>query len=105
ARLASTAASSNPAPPAKAKAQIATTVSPAPVTSKTSLGSVGKCFVAQRGRNRLIPSAPRVISTAWARHLRTSFFPAAQSEPSSLIAIPEASLASVLLGVIKVGNR
>src|SRR6478672_3148578 len=102
ATLASTAASSKPAPLAKAKAHIATTVSPAPVTSKTSLGSVGKCFGARRRRNRLMPSAPRVISTAWARHFRTSFLPAASRDISSWIAIPDASLASVLLGVIKV---
>ncbi len=87
ATLAITAAASKSPPQASTRAHTATTVSPAPVTSKTSRGSVGKCLGLQRGRNKLMPSAPRVISTPWARHWRSNFAPAASSVLSSRMSI------------------
>src|SRR5262245_28042937 len=65
--LARLAALTKSAPAASASAMVATTVSPAPVTSNTSRATVGRCVYFWPRSKRLMPSGPRVIT----RHSRS----------------------------------
>src|SRR5207244_9760339 len=61
--LASIAASASVAPAPRASPTVAMTVSPAPVTSKTSRAAVGRCTARPPAGNRLMPCSPRVTRT------------------------------------------
>ncbi|MCG3168504.1 MAG: hypothetical protein CALGDGBN_00001 [Pseudomonadales bacterium] len=64
ATFASATASASVLPAASAAARVAITVSPAPVTSKTSMARAGRCSASPAARTSVMPRSPRVISSA-----------------------------------------
>ena len=97
ARFANRAVSSIVFPRLKAKAIEAITVSPAPVTSKTSFATVGNFFTLPSCV--AIPSSERVIKEIPKSHSVFNFKSASSRLLSSFISIPVARTASFLFGV------
>src|SRR5215216_1149626 len=103
AALARWAASEKVPPASRARVKVATTVSPAPVTSKTSLLlATGMWTGSASDSKRLIPPAPKVTRSASAPSLARKLVPAASISASLLSRNPVASSVSSRFGVAAV---
>ncbi len=105
AQLARAAASGRLAPAARARASVAITVSPAPVTSNTSRAAASTCTGGRPFSKRLMPCSPRVTRTARQPRSERTRRPAARRSPGPRTRSPVACSVSSWLGVTTVTPR
>ncbi len=103
-RLASEVALRRSCPAASAVARLAMTVSPAPVTSNTSLAWVPRWKASAARCSRVMPCAPRVISNASIESFSSSAVPFS-TRVSSSAHFPTTASNSLRLGVSRVALR